>query len=97
MIPIKFKLSVHDQTEMPIRLVLILGATSDDVSVVIECLDAMINRRHKQVSIQRVLAYIKRLCTLSLQTLPSGSLSYLCTIRNVMKVSSVLVAEIDGV
>ena len=63
------------------------GASSDDVSVILECLDAMINRRHKQVSIQRVLAYLKRLCTLSLQSLPNASLSYLCSVRNVMKVS----------
>ncbi|XP_034329054.2 nucleolar complex protein 3 homolog isoform X1 [Magallana gigas] len=43
------------------------GVSSDDTSLVLDCVECMLGRRRRQISQQRVLAFIKRICTLSLQ------------------------------
>eukprot|EP00066_Takifugu_rubripes_P029692 XP_011618958.1 PREDICTED: nucleolar complex protein 3 homolog [Takifugu rubripes] len=57
------------------------GAPNDDVIIVLQCLDAMLTRRRKQVTLQRVMAFIKRLSVLSLHTLPNASVALLSTTR----------------
>lgn len=66
----------------------ILGATSEGVAIVLQCLDVMLTKRRKQVSQQRALAFIKRLCTLALHVLPNASIGILATNRILMHVSS---------
>lgn len=66
----------------------VLGATNDGIEIVLHCLDVMLTKRRKQVSHQRALAFIKRLCTLALQVLPNSSIGLLATIRILMHVST---------
>ncbi|XP_038070833.1 nucleolar complex protein 3 homolog [Patiria miniata] len=61
------------------------GDSSADARLILDCIDAMITKRHKQVTFQRVLAFLKRLATLALQMMPNGILGYGCAIRNIMK------------
>ncbi|KAL2769541.1 nucleolar complex protein 3-like protein [Daubentonia madagascariensis] len=60
------------------------GATNEGVEIVLQCLDVMLTKRRKQVSQQRALAFIKRLCTLALHVLPNSSISILATTRILM-------------
>uniref|UniRef100_A0A8C6W9H9 Nucleolar complex protein 3 homolog n=1 Tax=Nannospalax galili TaxID=1026970 RepID=A0A8C6W9H9_NANGA len=60
------------------------GATNEGVEIVLQCLDVMLTKRRKQVSHQRALAFIKRLCTLALQVLPNSSIGILATTRVLM-------------
>ncbi|XP_052569552.1 nucleolar complex protein 3 homolog [Peromyscus californicus insignis] len=60
------------------------GATNDGIEIVLHCLDVMLSKRRKQVSHQRALAFIKRLCTLALQVLPNASIGLLATTRILM-------------
>ena len=71
-----------------ITLISFPGVSSADTSVVIECLDAMISKRSKQVQIMRIMAYVKRLCSLSLTCLPNGTLGYMGFIKDALKVST---------
>ncbi|XP_049646356.1 nucleolar complex protein 3 homolog [Suncus etruscus] len=60
------------------------GAINDGVEIVLQCLDVMLTKRRKQVSLQRALAFIKRLCTLALHVLPNSSIGILATNRILM-------------
>lgn len=60
------------------------GAPSDDVIILLRCLDAMLTRRRKQVSLQRAMAFIKRLSMLSLHVLPNASVGILAASRAAM-------------
>lgn len=60
------------------------GATNEGVETVLQCLDVMLTKRRKQVSQQRALAFIKRLCTLALHVLPNSSIGILATNRILM-------------
>ncbi|XP_067909377.1 LOW QUALITY PROTEIN: nucleolar complex protein 3 homolog [Heterodontus francisci] len=60
------------------------GDTNEDVLVVLQCLDVMLTKRRKQVSLQRAIAYIKRLTTLALNVLPNSTIGILATNRALM-------------
>ncbi|VDI57286.1 nucleolar complex protein 3 [Mytilus galloprovincialis] len=60
------------------------GCSSDDLPLVIDCIDCMMNRRKRLISQQRILSYTKRLATLSLQQMPNGTIAFLGLIRNFM-------------
>ncbi|MGH0169526.1 UNVERIFIED_CONTAM: hypothetical protein FKN15_056966 [Acipenser sinensis] len=60
------------------------GTANDDMIIVLQCLDVMLTKRRKQVSVQRALAFIKRLTTLSLQVLPNSTIGILATNRVLM-------------
>nr|XP_046233058.1 nucleolar complex protein 3 homolog [Scatophagus argus] len=57
------------------------GASNDDIIIVLQCLDAMLTRRKKQVTLQRAMAFVKRLSTLSLHVLPNASVGILASNR----------------
>uniref|UniRef100_A0A672FIJ6 Nucleolar complex protein 3 homolog n=1 Tax=Salarias fasciatus TaxID=181472 RepID=A0A672FIJ6_SALFA len=57
------------------------GASNDDVIIVLRCLDTMLTRRKKQVTLQRAMAFVKRLSTLSLHLLPDASVGILAATR----------------
>ncbi|XP_038554074.1 nucleolar complex protein 3 homolog isoform X1 [Micropterus salmoides] len=57
------------------------GAPNDDIIIVLRCLDAMLTRRKKQVTLQRAMAFVKRLSTLSLHVLPNASVGILAASR----------------
>lgn len=60
------------------------GAPNDDIIIVLHCLDAMLTRRKKQVTLQRAMAFIKRLSMLSLHVLPNASIGLLAANRAAM-------------
>ncbi|XP_034721825.1 nucleolar complex protein 3 homolog [Etheostoma cragini] len=57
------------------------GAPNDDIIIVLRCLDAMLTRRRKQVTLQRAMAFVKRLSTLSLHVLPNAAVGVLAASR----------------
>ncbi|XP_044194379.1 nucleolar complex protein 3 homolog [Thunnus albacares] len=57
------------------------GKPNDDIIIVLRCLDAMLTRRRKQVTLQRAMAFVKRLSTLSLHVLPNASVGILAANR----------------
>ncbi|XP_077407526.1 nucleolar complex protein 3 homolog [Vanacampus margaritifer] len=57
------------------------GAPNDDIIIVLRCLDAMLIRRRKQVSLQRAMAFIKRLSALSLHVQTHASVGLLAAAR----------------
>ncbi|MBN3312292.1 NOC3L protein, partial [Atractosteus spatula] len=60
------------------------GVSNDDMVIVLQCLDIMLTKRRKQVTLQRALAFIKRLTTLSLHVLPNSSIGILASDRVLM-------------
>uniref|UniRef100_A0A672FLZ2 Nucleolar complex protein 3 homolog n=1 Tax=Salarias fasciatus TaxID=181472 RepID=A0A672FLZ2_SALFA len=79
------------------------GASNDDVIIVLRCLDTMLTRRKKQVTLQRAMAFVKRLSTLSLHLLPDASVGILalnclrvCVWQSFPKCDFLLDNEIQG-
>ncbi|KAM4524743.1 nucleolar complex protein 3 homolog [Odontesthes bonariensis] len=76
------------------------GGTDGDIGIVLRCLDAMLTRRRKQVSLQRAMAFVKRLSMLSLHVLPGASVGILASNRATMhafpKCDFLLDNEIQG-
>ena len=66
------------------------GHSSSDLPIALQCLDALIGRRRRQVPMSRVFAFVKRLSTLSLQMDCHGSLALLALVSNIMSVSLVI-------
>uniref|UniRef100_A0A672JDR9 Nucleolar complex protein 3 homolog n=1 Tax=Salarias fasciatus TaxID=181472 RepID=A0A672JDR9_SALFA len=64
-------------------------ASNDDVIIVLRCLDTMLTRRKKQVTLQRAMAFVKRLSTLSLHLLPDASVGILAATRAALPSQSV--------
>ncbi|KAE8283725.1 Nucleolar complex protein 3-like protein [Larimichthys crocea] len=60
------------------------GMHNDDILIVLRCLDAMLTRRKKQVTLQRAMAFVKRLSTLSLHVLPNATVGLLAANRSTM-------------
>uniref|UniRef100_A0A3B3WTG9 Nucleolar complex protein 3 homolog n=1 Tax=Poecilia mexicana TaxID=48701 RepID=A0A3B3WTG9_9TELE len=77
-----------------------LWAPNDDIIIVLRCLDAMLTRRRKQVTLQRAMAFFKRLSVLSLHVLPNASVGILAANRATMhsfpKCDFLLDNEIQG-
>ncbi|XP_076438020.1 nucleolar complex protein 3 homolog [Babylonia areolata] len=57
------------------------GSSPDDAAIILDTVDAAIIRRKKQVTQQRVLAFIKRLSAMCLHQLPPSSAAYLAIAR----------------
>ena len=54
----------------------------------LQCLDVMLTKRRKQVTLQRAMAFVKRLCTLSMHVLPNASIGIMAASRAVFHVST---------
>lgn len=76
------------------------GASNEDIRIVLQCLDVMLTKRRKQVTLQRALAFVKRLSTLSLHALPNATVGLLASNRSIMhafpKCDSLLDNEAQG-
>ncbi|XP_054622935.1 nucleolar complex protein 3 homolog isoform X2 [Dunckerocampus dactyliophorus] len=76
------------------------GAPNNDIVIVLRCLDAMLVRRRKQVTLQRAMAFIKRLSMLSLHVLPNASVGILAanraTLHSFPKCDFLLDNEVQG-
>ncbi|XP_067100906.1 nucleolar complex protein 3 homolog [Osmerus mordax] len=77
--PLKFYTSLYKTL-----LKLHAGASNDDIRIVLDCLDVMLTRRRKQVTLQRAQAFVKRLSTLSLHTLPNAAVGILASSRSII-------------
>ena len=77
----------HTQVTDTLKLLSLSGAPNDDIIIVLQCLDAMLTRRKKQVTLQRAMAFVKRLSTLSLHVLPNATVGILAASRATMHVS----------
>ncbi|XP_028424271.1 nucleolar complex protein 3 homolog, partial [Perca flavescens] len=75
-------------------------APNDDIIIVLRCLDAMLTRRRKQVTLQRAMAFAKRLSALSLHVLPNASVGLLAagraTVHAFPKCDLLLDNEVQG-
>lgn len=60
------------------------ACTSTDVNVILECLEAMIFKRKKQLTESRIVAFMKRLSTLCLHALPETSIALLGVVRSIV-------------
>ncbi|KAG7280067.1 hypothetical protein CRUP_018023 [Coryphaenoides rupestris] len=60
------------------------GAPNDDITIVLQCLDVMLTKRKKQVTLQRAMAFVKRLVTLSLHVLPNASVGIMAATRAII-------------
>ncbi|XP_030630348.1 nucleolar complex protein 3 homolog [Chanos chanos] len=65
-------------------LTLHAGRSNEDTGIVLQCLDVMLTKRRKQVTLHRALAFVKRLSTLSLHVLPDSSVGILAANRSLM-------------
>jgi len=64
-----------------------VGHSSGDLPIALQCLDALIGKRRRQVPTSRVFAFVKRLSTLALQMDSSGSVALLSLIGSIVNVS----------
>ncbi|XP_041370300.1 nucleolar complex protein 3 homolog [Gigantopelta aegis] len=60
------------------------GSDSKDILIILNCLDLMISKRKRQVSQPRILAFLKRLCTICLQHQPHAVLGILSAVRSLI-------------
>lgn len=60
------------------------GADNDDVPILLTCLDLMFTKRRKQVTVRRIMAFIKRLCSLCLQIPHDGVVAILMIVRSLL-------------
>ncbi|XP_014661540.1 PREDICTED: nucleolar complex protein 3 homolog [Priapulus caudatus] len=61
------------------------GTTSNDAPLALKCMEMMIIKRRKQVSFHRVVAFIKRLCILSLQLEHNSTIAVLIIVRALLQ------------
>ncbi|XP_062858698.1 nucleolar complex protein 3 homolog [Trichomycterus rosablanca] len=62
-------------------LTLHAGASNEDTSIALQCVDVMLSKRRKQVTLNRALAFVKRLNTLALHVVPDAGVGILAANR----------------
>lgn len=74
------------------------GKNHSDLLIIIRTLVEVLVKRRKSITHHRLLAFIKRIVTLSLQVLHNGSLACLSIVKNVMQLTSALemILDTDG-
>lgn len=65
-------------------LALHAGASNADMAIVLQCLDVMLTKRRKQVTLHRALAFVKRLGTLALHVMPDSCIGILAANRTLI-------------
>ncbi|XP_026770351.2 nucleolar complex protein 3 homolog isoform X2 [Pangasianodon hypophthalmus] len=74
--PLKFYTHLY-KTLLTLRA----GASNEDTGIVLQCVDVMLSKRRKQVSLHRALAFLKRLDTLALHVMPDSCVGILAANR----------------
>ncbi len=64
--------------------------TNDNALILADCIDMMFIKRRKQIPIARLLAFVKRLTTISLQSDIKSNVVYLQMLRKLITVGYVL-------
>ena len=62
------------------------GPSNSDVPIALDCLDNMLIKRRKKVSVHRVLAFTKRIATLATQVQHNSAIALLNLARIIMMV-----------
>jgi nucleolar complex protein 3 len=62
------------------------GPSNEDMPIALDCLDNMLIKRRKKVSMHRVLAFTKRIATLCLQVQHNSGVALLSFLRSLMMV-----------
>jgi len=70
--------------------------SSQDVPVALQCLEEMLKKRRKQVPVQRVAGFVKRLCTVSLQSQANSALAYLAYVKSFLQSHTKVQALLDS-
>uniref|UniRef100_A0A671KL04 Nucleolar complex protein 3 homolog n=1 Tax=Sinocyclocheilus anshuiensis TaxID=1608454 RepID=A0A671KL04_9TELE len=65
-------------------LTLHAGGTNEETAIVLQCLDVMLTKRRKQVTLQRAQGFLKRLSALGLHLLPDSCVGILAANRALM-------------
>uniref|UniRef100_A0AAR2JW79 Nucleolar complex protein 3 homolog n=1 Tax=Pygocentrus nattereri TaxID=42514 RepID=A0AAR2JW79_PYGNA len=65
-------------------LTLHAGASNEDTAIMLQCLDIMLTKRRKQITLHRALAFVKRLSTLALHVMPDSCIGILAAIRTLV-------------
>ncbi|KAH8278791.1 hypothetical protein KR018_009522, partial [Drosophila ironensis] len=76
-------------------LVVTAGKNHDDFAIILRTLDEVLVKRRRNMSQQRLMAFVKRLLTGSLHLLHNGTLATLGTIKQTFQLTSVLDALLD--
>ncbi|XP_017849828.1 nucleolar complex protein 3 homolog isoform X1 [Drosophila busckii] len=76
-------------------LVVQAGKTHDDFGIILRTLDEVLVKRRRNMSQQRLMAFVKRLLIGSLHLLHNGTLATLGTIKQTFQLTSVLDALLD--
>lgn len=71
------------------------GKNHEDFRIILETLDEVLVKRRRNISQQRLMAFIKRLLTVSLNLLHHGTLASLGTIKTTFQLTSVLDILLD--
>ncbi|KAM7360569.1 nucleolar complex protein 3 [Cochliomyia hominivorax] len=71
------------------------GKNHDDFRIILETLDEVLVKRRRNMSQQRLMAFVKRLLTISLNLLHHGTLATLGTIKTTFQLTSVLDILLD--
>lgn len=72
------------------------GSSSEDVPVALQCLEEMLKKRRKQVPVQRVAGFVKRLCTVSLQSEANSSMAFLAYVKSFLQSHTKVQALLDS-
>lgn len=71
------------------------GKNHDDVQIILKTLIEVLVKRRKNISQSRMMAFIKRIVTLSMQLLSSGAVSCLGIVKSVMQSTSTMEMLLD--
>lgn len=71
------------------------GKNHDDFQIILKTMNEVLLKRRKNISQQRLMAFIKRTVTLSMQLLSHGSIACLGIVKNVMQLTSSLEILLD--
>lgn len=76
-------------------LVVNAGKTHSDLLIILRTLNEVLIRRRKNITLHRLLAFVKRIITLSMQLLHNGTIACMGIVKTVMQLSSSLEIILD--
>ncbi|XP_055905820.1 nucleolar complex protein 3 homolog [Eupeodes corollae] len=71
------------------------GKNHDDFHIILRTLDDVLVKRRKNITQQRLLAFVKRLSTISMHLMHNGTLASLGTVKTIMQLTSMLDIILD--
>ncbi|XP_055850175.1 nucleolar complex protein 3 homolog [Episyrphus balteatus] len=71
------------------------GKNHEDFQIILRTLDDVLVKRRKNITQQRLLAFVKRLSTISMHLMHNGTLASLGTVKTIMQLTSMLEIILD--